>query len=131
MRGDRSVFFVDLYKKDKEDILTMAKRTKTTRTTRTTHTTTFSLSKFSFWVVVAIGIAMAVSGFLNFFDWAWVNKACGWVERLCFALGMFVPVALSYNTARNKGTGWFVLWIILVLLVIFGLVSSIIGLVRL
>ena len=108
----------------------MAKRTKTTKTTSERRTTTFSLNKFAVWVVIAIGIAMAVSGFLNFFDWSWVNKVCAWVQSLCFALGMFVPVVLSYRVARNKGTGWFVLWIILVLLVVFGLVSTLIGLLR-
>lgn len=104
----------------------MAKRTRRT----SSGGNGISLSKFSFWVVVAIGIAMAVSGFLNFFDWAWVNKVCSWVQTLCFALGMFVPCILSYNTARGKGTAWFVLWVIFVVLVVFGLVSSIIGLIR-
>ncbi len=110
----------------------MAKRTKTTKTKTTSErrTVAFSLNKFAFWIVIVIGIAMAVSGFLNFFDWAWVNTACAWVQSLCFALGMFIPVVLSYRVARNKGMGWFILWIILVLLVIFGLVSTLIGLLR-
>lgn len=103
----------------------MAKKTR-----RTSSEPRFSLGRFSFWVVIAIGLAMAVSGFLNFFDWTWVNAVCGWVQSLCFALGMIVPVVLSYGTARRKGTGMFVLWIILVVLVVFGLVSNIIGLVR-
>ena len=110
----------------------MAKKTTKRTTTRSTSGggTRITLNKFSFWVVVAIGIAMAVSGFLNFFDWAWVDKACRWVQTLCFALGMFVPCILSYRTARNKSTAWFVLWIICVVLVAFGLISSIIGLLR-
>ena len=113
----------------------MAKKT-TKRTTRTSSSTSSSggsrltLTKFSFWVVVAIGIAMAVSGFLNFFNWSWVNKVCSWVQTLCFALGMFVPVILSYRHARGKSTAWFVLWIIFTVLVVFGLISSIIGLIR-
>lgn len=110
----------------------MAKKTK--RTTRTTHTTSssngISLNKFAFWIVIAIGIAMAVQGVLNFFDWSWVNAACSWVRSLCFALGMFVPVILSYRSARNKGTAMFVLWIIAVAFVVFGLLSTIIGLLR-
>lgn len=109
----------------------MAKKSKSTKTTRSTTTrSTFSLSTFSFWIIIVIGIAMAVSGFLNFFHWDWINKACAWIQSVCFALGMLVPVVLSYNVARAKGTGWFVLWIILVLLVIFGIVGTLIGLLR-
>lgn len=109
----------------------MAKKTKkTTHTTSSSTGSRITLNKFSFWVIVAIGIAMAVSGFLNFFDWSWVNKVCSWVQTLCFALGMFVPAILSYRTARNKSTAWFVLWIIFVVLVVFGLISTIIGLIR-
>ena len=104
----------------------MAKRTKRT----TSSGSRLTLNKFSFWVVVAIGIAMAVSGFLNFFDWSWVNAVCSWVRALCFALGMFVPVILSYRHARGKSLGWFILWIIFVALVVFGLISTIIGLIR-
>ncbi len=109
----------------------MAKKTtRTTRTTRTSSDNGITLNKFAFWVVIIIGIAMAVQGVLNFFDWAWVNAVCSWVRSLCFALGMFVPVILSYRVARNKGTAWFVLWIIFVAFVVFGLLSTIIGLLR-
>lgn len=114
----------------------MAKQKKT-RTTRTSgeRRTTFSLNKFAFWVVIVIGIAMLASMSLNIFDWifgwSWVHSVCSWVQSICFTLGMFVVVALSYRTARAKSTTWFVLWIILVVLVVFGLVSNLIGLVRL
>ncbi len=106
-------------------------KNKRTRTTRTSSGgPRITLSRFSFWVVIAIGIAMAVSGFFNFFDWQWVDKACHWIQSLCFALGMVVPIILSYNSARHRGTGMFVLWIIMVVLVAFGVVSTIIGLIR-
>ena len=110
----------------------MAKQKSTRRTRRTTTSSgpRFTLSRFSFWIVIAVGLAMAVSGFFNFFNWAWVNQACGWIQSLCFALAMIVPIVLSYNSARHRGTGMFVLWIILVILVAFGVVSTIIGLVR-
>lgn len=103
---------------------------RTRRTTRTSSEPRITLSRFSFWVVIAIGIAMAVSGFFNFFDWAWVDKACRWIQSLCFALGMIVPIILSYNSARHRGTAMFVLWIVLVVLVAFGITSTIIGLIR-
>lgn len=88
------------------------------------------MNKFAFWIVIVIGIAMAVVGFFNFFNWAWVNKVAAWVQSICFALGMFVVVALSYRVARNKGLGWFIAWCILVALVVFGLISNLIGLMR-
>ncbi len=102
---------------------------KTTKTTRTTRSSGFSLNKFSFWIVIIIGIAMAVSGFLNFFDWAWVYRFSAWVQAICFALGMFVPLVLSYRAARNKELGWFILWIIAAVLLAFGLISTLVGLV--
>lgn len=107
-----------------------SKNNRTRRTARSSGETRITLSRFSFWVVIAIGIAMAVSGFFNFFDWAWVDKACRWIQSLCFALGMIVPIILSYNSARSRGTAMFVLWIILVVLVAFGITSTIIGLIR-
>ena len=75
------------------------------------------------------GIAMAVAGFFNFFDWDWVRRFSAWVQAICFALGMFVPLVLSYRAARNKTLGWFVLWIIFAVLLAFGLISTLIGLV--
>lgn len=108
----------------------MAKKTRRTRSGGTS----FTLEKFSFWIVVAIGIVMLVSYSLrwvgSWLNWGgWITTVCSWVQTLCFTLGMFVPVVLSYKAARAKGNTWFILWIIFVLLVIFGLVSSIIGLI--
>ncbi len=111
----------------------MAKRTKKTKTT-TTRTTSggnrFSLNKFAFWLIIIIGIAMAVSGFFNFFDWDWVNKFSAWVQSICFALAMFIPIVLSYHAACNKSTAWFILWIIFVVLVAFGVVANLVGLLK-
>lgn len=104
----------------------MAKQTKSTRTTRSSG---LSLSKFSFWIVIIIGIAMAVSGFLNFFNWDWVYKFSAWVQAICFALGMFVPLVESFRHARNRNTGWFVLWLVCAILLAFGLISTLVGLV--
>ncbi len=111
----------------------MAKRTKKIKTT-TTRTTSggnrFSLNKFAFWLIIIIGIAMAVSGFFHFFDWDWVNKFSAWVQSICFALAMFIPIVLSYRAACNKSTAWFILWIIFVVLVAFGVVANLVGLLK-
>ena len=112
----------------------MAKRTKKTKTT-TTRTTSggnrFSLNKFAFWLIIIIGIAMAGVGlFSTFFDWDWVKKFSAWVQSICFALAMFIPIVLSYRAACNKSTAWFILWIIFVVLVAFGVVANLVGLLK-
>lgn len=89
-----------------------------------------SLNKFAFWLIIIIGIAMAVSGIFNFFDWEWVNKFSAWVQSICFSLAMFIPIILSYRAACNKSTSWFVLWIIFVVLVVFGVVANLVGLLK-
>lgn len=98
------------------------------RTTARTSSSGLSLNKFSFWIIIVIGMAMLVTGCLNWFDWEWVNAFAGWVQGICFALGMFVPVILSYRYARNRTTAWFIVWVIMVVMVVFGLVSHLIGL---
>lgn len=108
----------------------MAKSTKTTRTSSSS-ASTFSLNKFSFWIVIVIGVAMAVSGFFNFFNWEWVKAFSAWVQSICFLLGMFVPVVLSYRAARAKQIGLFILWIVCVVLVAFGLISNLVSLIKL
>ncbi len=103
----------------------------TRRTTRRVYTYTARTWMFqlSFWLVVIIGAAMAFVGILTacHVSWGWFNSFAYWVESICFAIGMFIPVIMSYQVARHKGTLWFVLWIIFVVLVVVGLVTNIIG----
>lgn len=104
---------------------------KKTKTTRTRSSGGFSLSRFSFWLVIIIGATMAILGTLNWlgrwFDWSWMRSVTSWIQSICFILGMFVVVAMSYNVARGRGTAWFIVWIVFVVLVVYGLVSSLIG----
>ena len=95
----------------------------------------FSLNKFSFWLIIVIGATMAIIGTLNWMNnafgwsWTWIRSLTSWVQSICFILGMFVTVALSYRVARNKGTGWFIVWIIFVVLVVYGLITNLLGLI--
>ncbi len=106
---------------------------RTTRTSRTVHTHTYVartwMFKLSFWLVVIIGIAMAVVGILNaaHLDWNGLRVLSAVVQNICFAIGMFIPVVMSYQVARYKSTVWFVLWIVFVVLVVVGLITMIIG----
>lgn len=106
----------------------MGKRIKRTYT-YTAHAWMFELS---FWLIVFIGAAMAVVGIINAATLgkglAWVTTMCNWVKHVCIALGMIIPAVMSYQPARRKGTTWFVLWIVFVVLVIAGVVLTGIGL---
>ncbi len=85
--------------------------------------------ELSFWLVVIVGAAMAIAGIIGYFckGQTWADQMANWVSSLCFAIGMFIPVCMSYQVARHKSTLWFVLWIIFVILVVLGLVFRILG----
>lgn len=108
----------------------MSEKKKTTRQSRPA-SERISLEKYSFVIVIVIGVAMAVSGFLNIFKWEFVYEFASWVQSICFALGMFVPIVLSYRAAKRKELGVFIVWVVLVVLMAFGLVSNIISLITL
>ncbi len=101
-------------------------------TRRTTRTYRYSASvwmfQLSFWLVVIIGAAMATVGIMHAagISWAWFERFAYWVKHICILIGMFIPVVMSYQVARYKGTLWFVLWIIFVVLVVVGIVTSLI-----
>ena len=85
--------------------------------------------KLSFWLVVIIGVAMSVAAILGyvFRDASWADAMASWVTSLCFAIGMFIPVSLSWQVVKYKGTLWKVLWVIFVVLIVVGLVFRILG----
>lgn len=89
--------------------------------------------ELSFWVVVFIGAALAVAGIINTIatytslDMGWAKTVCNWVKQVCVALGMIVPVVMSYQVARQKSKTWFILWIVFVVLVVVGVVLSGLG----
>ena len=85
--------------------------------------------KLSFWLVIVIGVAMAVAAILNyvFKDASWANAMANWVTSLCFAIGMFIPVSMSWQVVKYKSTLLKVLWVIFVILIVVGLVFRILG----
>ncbi|MCM1367723.1 MAG: hypothetical protein NC184_02810 [Roseburia sp.] len=95
------------------------------RTTRSS--STFTLKKFSFWLVIVIGFAMLAAGVFSFLSFDWCANVARWIERICYILALIVPVLISFDVARSKTTVWFVLWIIFTVLILFGIISSIIA----
>lgn len=106
----------------------MAKRT-TKRTSSSNTGNRITLNKFAFWLVIFIGIAMAVGAVCNYIGFKHSAAIFNWIKQICFTLAMFVPVILSYRHARNKSQSWFIAWIIFAVLIVFGLVSALIALV--
>lgn len=101
----------------------------TRRVTRSyTYTARSWMFQLAFWLVIIIGAAMAIVGIMHAagISWSWFDRFANWVKAICFTIGMFIPVVMSYQVARHKGTVWFVLWIIFVILVVVGLVTSLI-----
>lgn len=107
----------------------MAKRVRRTYT----YTARSWMFELSFWVVVFIGAALAVAGIINTIatytslDMGWAKTVCNWVKQVCVALGMIVPVVMSYQVASQKSKTWFILWIVFVVLVVVGVVLSGLG----
>lgn len=102
----------------------------TKRRTRTAYTYSARSWMFplSFWLVVIIGAAMAIVGIMHAagISWNWFERAASYVQHVCMVIALIIPVCMSYQVARHKGTLWFVLWIIFVILVVVGIVTSLI-----
>ncbi len=101
----------------------------TRRTIRRTYTARSWQFTLSFWLVVIVGVAMCVAAILGYV-WkgeTWADAMANWVSSLCFAIGMFIPVSMSWQVAKYKGTLWKVLWVIFVVLIVVGLVFRILG----
>jgi ABC-type xylose transport system permease subunit len=65
---------------------------------------------------------------------SWILSALGlstdvarWIENIAIAIALIIPLFLSYYEARRRGTAWFVLWIIAVILVIVFYVLNRVG----
>ena len=107
----------------------MATRRTTTRTTRTyTYTARAWMFNLAFWLVVIIGVAMAVVAIMNLIGVSAFDNAGRWIESVCIAIALIIPVVMSYQVARHQKTWMFVLWIVCVILIIFGIIGARIGL---
>ena len=108
----------------------MAKKTTKRTTTRSSSSggSRITLNKFAFWLVIFIGVAMAIGAVCNYIGFNHSAALFNWIKQICFTLAMFVPVILSYRHARHKSQSWFIAWIIFTVLIVFGLVSALIAL---
>ena len=112
----------------------MATKRSTRRTTRTryTYTAPYWMLQLSFWLVVIVGLIMITFGLLNAinrafgadWNWGWLGSALNWVKSICFTIAMIIPVCLSFRVAHYYGKTWFIIWIICVILVVVGIVTS-------
>lgn len=112
----------------------MATKRSTRRTTRThyTYTAPYWMLQLSFWLVVIIGLIMITFGILNALNsafgtdwhWNWFERTLSWVKSICFTIAMIIPVCLSFRVAHHYGRSWFIIWIICVILVVVGIVTS-------
>ena len=100
----------------------------TRRTTRTTRTYTYSAKAWmftlSFWLVVFIGAAMAITGLLHVIGVHAFDTAGAWIQRVCMAIALIIPVIMSWQVARHKSTLWVVLWVIFVVLIVVGIILA-------
>ncbi len=99
-------------------------RTRTVRTTAYSYTAPYWMLQLSFWLVVIIGAAMAITGILHVARIYEFDAAAAWIESICTAIALIIPVILSYRIARHKSTTWFVLWIVFVVLIVLGLILA-------
>jgi len=81
------------------------------------------LAFLSFVAVMLLGLAFALArlfGWLaditEIFDFG--VTAARWIQNIAIAVALIIPLALSFRVARKKGTLWFILWLIAVVLVV-------------
>ena len=99
--------------------------TKKTRTVRTyTYSAQAWMFKLAFWLVVIIGVAMAFVAIMHLVGVHAFDSAAAWIEAVCTAIALIIPVIMSYQVARHKETWVFVLWIICVILIVFGIIGA-------
>ena len=96
----------------------MSKKSKGTRGTGD------FLTFLSFLAIMLLGLALALAALFNWlagletFSFEIGRTLAHWIERIAIAIALVIPLALSFREARARGTAWFVLWIIAVLLVV-------------
>ena len=100
----------------------MAKRN--TRRPTYTYTAKGWMFPLSFWLVVFIGAAMALTALMHLIGVTAFDSAAAWIRSVCTALALIIPVVMSYQVARQKSTVWVVLWTVFVILIIFGIVIA-------
>ncbi len=97
-----------------------------TRTTRTRRAYTYTARawefKLAFWLVIVIGVAMAITAILNLIPGVNLNNVKSVIVSICTAIALIIPVVMSYQVARHEQTWMFVLWIVCVILVVFGVI---------
>ena len=97
---------------------------KTTRHVTYTYTARSWMFPLSFWLVVFIGAAMALVAIMHLINVTAFDSAANWIKSICTALALIIPVVMSYQVARHKGTVWMVLWVIFVILIVFGVILA-------
>jgi hypothetical protein len=84
----------------------------------------------SFVAVLLLGLALALSFTLRALYEApgvhFTTNAHDIIERVAIALALSIPLFLSYREARLRGRGWFICWIIAVILIIVSYVLAIV-----
>jgi len=74
------------------------------------------LQFLAFLAVMILALALAAS--LVLFWIPGVSVVAQWVQRIIIGLVLIVPMFVSYPEARRRGTVWFVLWIIAIILIV-------------
>lgn len=98
--------------------------TNRTRTRRTyTYTARAWQFKLAFWLVIVIGVAMAFVAIMHLVGVSAFDAASAWIQSICTAIALVIPVIMSYQVARHEQTWMFVLWIVCVILVVFGIIG--------
>lgn len=94
----------------------MATRRTTTRVVHV-HDAPKWLRTLAFVSVMIMGLGIAVATILGKIS-SDFSRVGNWIQRIAIAIGLIVPMFWSYYEARMRGTVWFVLWIISIILIV-------------
>lgn len=70
----------------------------------------------SFVAITLLALALMLSKVFGWIDG--MGSVANYIERIALAFAIVVPAFLSYYQARSMNLGWFVVWIISIILVI-------------